>query len=228
MTFRRLILAILICMLTVFWSCASIGTTPNRMYFEAESCYNNLKKNPEHQKYRSYWMDCISKFKAVHSQDPHGPWAAAGLFMAGKLYREKYEHSYAPSDLEKARSLFRRIIENYPASAYKKDARQALERMGTAGADSGEARKMYFEAESCYQDLKNHPERQKYRSSWIKCIQRFREVHAHDPDGPWAAAGLFMTAELYEGLYAHSYNSTDKKKARSLFRRIIDEYPSSA
>ncbi|MBS3809500.1 MAG: N-acetylmuramoyl-L-alanine amidase, partial [Desulfobacterales bacterium] len=59
-------------------------------------------------------------------------------------------------------------------------------------------------------------------------VRKFREVHAHDPDGEWAAAGLFMTAELYEGLYAHSYNKKDKKKARLLFRRIIDEYPSSA
>ncbi len=199
------------------------------MYFSAESCYQKLQDNPERQEYRSYWLDCIRKFEAVHGQDPDGPWAAAGLFMAGKLYREMYKHSYAPADLQKARSIFRRVEKNYPSSAYSKNAADALNQMSDGRqADTREAGKRYFSAESCYQKLKNSPERQKYRRYWFDCIRAFEKVHEADPDGPWAAAGLFMTAELYQGLYAHSYKAGDRDKAVSIYRRIIDEYPSSA
>ncbi|MCF8093759.1 MAG: N-acetylmuramoyl-L-alanine amidase [Desulfobacteraceae bacterium] len=230
MIFRGFVPAALICLLMVFWSCASIGTTPNQLYFSAESCYQNLKDSPQRQKYRSCWLDCIRQFEAVQGQDPDGPWAAAGLFMAGKLYREMYSHSYAPADLRKARSIFREVEKKYPSSAYSKDARQALERMEQAPrqADTKEAEKQYFSAESCYQKLKDSPQRKKYRSNWLNCIRKFKKVHETDPDGPWAAAGLFMTAELYQGLYEHSYKPEDLEKARSVFRRITDDYPSSA
>ncbi|MCF8110100.1 MAG: N-acetylmuramoyl-L-alanine amidase [Desulfobacteraceae bacterium] len=226
---RGVVPALLVCFLMVFWSCASIGTTPNQLYFSAESCYQELKDNPERQKYRSYWLDCIRKFETVHDQDTDGPWAPAGLFMAGKLYREMYEHSYAPSDLKKARSIFRQVVKNYPSSAYNRRARAALDRIGDDGkADADEAGEKYFSAESCYQKLKNSPERQKYRRYWLDCIREFEKVYETDPQGPWAAAGLFMTAELYHGLYAHSYRPEDRQKANSILRKIVEEYPSSA
>ncbi|MCF8036760.1 MAG: N-acetylmuramoyl-L-alanine amidase [Desulfobacteraceae bacterium] len=229
MILRRIVPAILICLLTVFWSCASIGTPPNKLYFAAESCYQDLKDHPERQKYRSYWLDCIRKFEAVHRQDPEGPWAAAGLYMAGTMYQKLYKHSYKPADLSKARSLFRQVVDDYPSSAYRKDARKALDQLGSDRmADTSGARKQYYAAESCYQELKNNSRRQKYRSAWMECIREFRQVHNRDPEGPWAAAGLFMTAELYQGLYTHSGNPRDREKARSLFERITEKYSSSA
>lgn len=229
MIFRGLAPAVVICLLMVFWSCASIGTTPNQLYFSAESCYQGLKDSPERQKYRSYWLNCIRKFEAVHDQDPDGPWASAGLFMAGKLYHEMYKHSYAPSDFRKARSIFRQVEKNYPSSAYAKRAGSALDQIGDdRRADDDEAGKQYFFAESCYQRLKNSPERQKYRRYWLDCIREFEKVYQADSEGPWAAAGLFMTAELYHGLYAHSYKPKDREKANSILRQIIDKYPSSA
>jgi len=133
MILRRIVPAILICLLTVFWSCASIGIPPNKLYFAAESCYQELKDHPERQKYRSYWLDCIRKFEAVHRQDPEGPWAAAGLYMAGSMYQKLYKHSYKPADLSKARSLFARITEKYPSSAYCERAREQLGRQKAGG-----------------------------------------------------------------------------------------------
>src|SRR6056297_744448 len=58
-------------------------------------------------------------------------------------------------------------------------------------------KQLYFKAEACYRELKASPAKQKYRSYWKKCINRFERVHETDPDGPWAAAGLYMTARLY-------------------------------
>ncbi|MFP3980051.1 MAG: N-acetylmuramoyl-L-alanine amidase [Desulfobacterales bacterium] len=225
---RRIIPAILICLLTVFWSCASIGTPPNQLYFAAQSCYQDLKDNPERQKYRSYWLDCIRKFESVHRQDSEGPWAAAGLYKAGSMYQELYKKSYKPADLSKAKSHFQKVVADYPSSAYRKDARQALEQLGSDKmADTSGARKQYYAAESSYQELKNNSKHQKYRSAWMECIREFRQVHNRDPEGPWAAAGLYMTAELYQGLYKHSGNPQDREKARSLFERITEKYSSS-
>ncbi len=55
-------------------------------YINAEACYKKLRHDPSKQKFRSYWMKCIDKFQGVYHQDPEGPWAAAGLYMTGKLY----------------------------------------------------------------------------------------------------------------------------------------------
>ncbi|MCF8027464.1 MAG: N-acetylmuramoyl-L-alanine amidase [Desulfobacteraceae bacterium] len=226
---RRLIHILFICLICVLGSCVSTGAAPNQLYFEAESCHRQLQKHPERQKYRSYWLKCIERFDAVHDRDPDGPWAAAGLYKAASLYRELYRHSYRSADLRAAASRFQQVIRKYPESAYRQKARVALKDIGDAvKADEKAAKQAYFEAESCYRQLQQHPERQKYRSYWMKCIERFKAVHQRDPEGPWAAAGLFMTAQLYQELYSHSRSPADEQKARSLFKKVAGQYPSSA
>jgi N-acetylmuramoyl-L-alanine amidase len=225
----RFVQILLICLFSVFWSCASMGGSPNKLYFEAESCYRHLQKDPGRQKYRSYWLNCIEKFEAVHDRDPDGPWAAAGLYQAGALYRELYGQSYRSADLEAAAARLQQVVQKYPKSAYHQRARTALKEIGDRGAKDNEAaRKAYVKAEACYRQLQQHPDRQKYRSYWMTCIEQFKDVHARDPDGPWAAAGLFMTAMLYQELSARSHSSGDQEKARALFQEVATQYQSSA
>lgn len=88
-------------------------------------------------------------------------------------------------------------------------------------------KQLYFKAEACYQELKTSPARQKYRSHWKKCIDRFERVHEADPDGPWAAAGLYMTGYLYGQMYAHSYSEKDVQAARAIYAQVIRDYPDS-
>lgn len=90
------------------------------------------------------------------------------------------------------------------------------------------ANQLYFKAEAGYKSLQNDTARQKYRSYWMACIRQFESVYKQDPDGPWAAAGLYMTGELYAELYKHSYNSSDIESAEKMFHRIIRDFPSSA
>jgi N-acetylmuramoyl-L-alanine amidase len=229
MKHRRLIHILVICLICVLGSCVSTGAAPNQLYFEAESCYRQLQQHPQRQKYRSYWLKCIERFDAVHDRDPDGPWAAAGLYKAASLYRELYRHSYRSADLKAAASRFQQVSRKYPESAYRQKARAALRDIGDAiKADEKAAKQAYFEAESCYRQLQQHPGRQKYRSYWMKCIKRFEAVYERDPEGPWAAAGLFMTAQLYQKLYSHSRSPADEQKARSLFKKVAGQYPSSA
>ena len=63
-------------------------------------------------KYRHNWRRCADKFHAVYELDPTGPWAAAGLYMTGKLYQELYKWSQTSSDLVSAQA------ENEEASAW--------------------------------------------------------------------------------------------------------------
>lgn len=213
-------------------SCATTGaSSPSQCYFEAEACYNTLKEDAEKQQYRSYWLDCIRQFEDVYRMDKNGSWAPAGVYMAGRLYRELYERSYKPSDLTKARSLFEQVQNDYPRSAYSKRASADLKGMaeGRQNRDTDDkAKRQYLAAESMYAALKRSPEKQKYRSYWLEAIREYENVIRIDPDGPWAAAGLFRTGELYRELYSHSYSPADEKKAEDIFREIIRRYPDSA
>ncbi|MFO7494015.1 MAG: N-acetylmuramoyl-L-alanine amidase [Desulfobacterales bacterium] len=96
-------------------------------YIQAEKTYRELRQAPEKQKYRRPWLNCIQKFEAVYRLEPDGPWAAAGLFMSGTLYRELHRHSFREADLKEAADIFHRILKRYPKSQYARKARVQLE-----------------------------------------------------------------------------------------------------
>ncbi|MFO8111887.1 MAG: N-acetylmuramoyl-L-alanine amidase [Desulfosalsimonadaceae bacterium] len=232
MTKRAIFPAILLCAILVMCSCATTGaSSPSQRYFEAEACYNSLKDDAGKKQYRSYWLDCIRQFEDVYRMDRKGPWAAAGLYMTGRLYGELYRLSYKPSDLTKARSLLEQVKSDYPRSDYSKRAAADLKDMGKGrqSRDTDEkAKRQYLAAESMYAALKRSPEKQKYRSYWLETIREYENVTRIDPEGPWAAAGLFRTGEMYRELYSHSYSPADEKKAEEIFREVIRRYPDSA
>ncbi len=228
---RAIFPVILICTILVLCSCAISGAAPNQRYFEAEACHERLKNDTEKRQYRSYWLTCIRQFESVHAVDPRGPWAAAGLYMSGRLYGELYELSHKPSDLNTSRMLLGQVRDTYPNSAYSKRADADLKAMSKGVGKNvlaETAKKQYYLAESAYNDLQRSPAKKKYRSYWLKIIHEFEKVHEIDPYGPWAAAGLFRTGEMYRELYSHSYSPADEKKAEALFNQVIQEYPRSA
>lgn len=89
------------------------------------------------------------------------------------------------------------------------------------------AKEKYFSAEKAYLKLQKNKTKQKYRENWLKCIQKFHEAYEHNPNGPWASAGLFKEAVLYSELYKISYKKSDKQKAIDLFTQIKKRYPKS-
>ncbi|MGD9183434.1 MAG: N-acetylmuramoyl-L-alanine amidase, partial [Desulfobacterales bacterium] len=103
------------------------GLTPKEAYINAEGCYSDLRKNPEKKKYRHNWLRCIDKFQSVYEKDLTGPWAPAGLYMAGTLYRKLYAQSKVPADLENAHEIFNQIIEQFPRSRYYARASKELQ-----------------------------------------------------------------------------------------------------
>lgn len=89
------------------------------------------------------------------------------------------------------------------------------------------SRQQYFNAEACYNDLKQSKIRIQYRHNWFKCINKFQEVYKSNPSDPWAPAGLYMSGILYQELYTRSRKASDKKEAIDIFERVISRYPSS-
>jgi len=89
------------------------------------------------------------------------------------------------------------------------------------------ARDKYYKAQNCYQDLQKNSKDQKYRDNWLRCIDKFKDVYRHDPSGAWAAAGLYMTGQLYEQLYKRSYKVSDQKEALDSYERLVKRYPKS-
>ena len=208
------------------------------LYYMAENAYTKLRHDAKKQKYRSYWFDCIKKFKAVYEYDPDGPWAAAGLYRAGILYWELYQHSYYDGDIKEAEDVFHRIVDHFPQSRYHKKALDSLERIGkpapkqsivaAQNSKSDEyAKKQFSDAQACYQRLLRNRTRQKYRDQWEKCIHKFESVYRYDPQGPWAAASLYMAGMLYEGLAGYSFLDKDEQEAVGLYDQIIRDYPGS-
>jgi N-acetylmuramoyl-L-alanine amidase len=105
------------------------AATAESRYYAAESCAKKLRDNPQQQKYRDRWITCIQKYLAVYREDPHGPWAAAGLYRAGDMYAELYQLNQRESDRREALDLLHSVVKNYPDSRYREQARQSAENL---------------------------------------------------------------------------------------------------
>ncbi|MEE8430858.1 MAG: N-acetylmuramoyl-L-alanine amidase [Candidatus Desulfatibia sp.] len=224
--------------LAVLWPRTPSAATARDKYNQAETCYKKLRNNSKKQKYRDQWLKCIDKFQEVYRRDPSGPWAPAGLYMSGKLYQQLYNLSFKDSDRKEALDIYERIIKRFPQSQYRQKAANAIVAFSKAHrpktvdvkarfSRSNRGRAKYVAAESCYNKLLKSSKKQKYRDQWLKCIDKFQEVYRHDPAGPWAAVGLYMSAELYQELYNRSYKKSDKQEALDLYGRIIKHFPRS-
>jgi len=242
MSKKNYILPVLLLIISAcFWvSGVFAGTTPKQLYHRAEVCSKELHDSSAKIKYRHNWLRCIKKFKQVYRQDPSDPWAPAGLFMSGNLYRELARYSGRKSDLQEARDIYERIIKRYPSSRYQNKAALALRNLSAAETAQGKtaatksakssrsrqaAADKYRAAESCYGELKQDSRKMKFRENWLQCIEKFYDSYRNDPAGPKAAAGLFMTGKLYADLYGYSNLKSDLQAAHTMYERIIEKFP---
>jgi N-acetylmuramoyl-L-alanine amidase len=208
--------------------------TPKEQYYKAKGKYSQLLKNKAHQKRRDKWLACIESFETVYKLDPNGPWAAAGMYRSAELYYELYKRSGKNAYRSEALDRFERIIKRYPQSRYSDQSRKAIaairSRPKPASVPSAKKfqEKKYLQADACYSRLRKSPGKQKYRDQWETCIDKYDAAYKTDMGGPYAAASLYQTGELYHGLYRWSHIRADKEKATKRLQNTIERYPDSA
>jgi len=105
------------------------GDASEDEYLKAESCYRKLRQSRRKIKYRDNWLRCIDKFHSVYRKHPNRGHAAAGLFMAGKLYAGLYQYSNRKSDLRNGYDRYLEVIDQFPQSRYKMKASLLIDAM---------------------------------------------------------------------------------------------------
>jgi len=216
------------------------AAAPRDAYYDAEACYRSLRQNSQKIKYRHHWMRCIKKYQSVYNQDPDGPWAAAGLYRSAKMYQALAKFSGKQSDRKEALDIFERVVQKYPDSRYRQKASREISILSSgttvkktppiekpSPAKGSSPKEAYINAEDCYRDLRQNPQKIKYRHNWLRCIDKFQSVYEKDFTGPWAPAGLYMAGTLYRRLYAQSKVSADLENAHEIFNQIIEQFPRS-
>ncbi len=213
---------------------AASAETVRDAYVQAEVCYKKLRDTPSAQKYRESWMTCIEKFEDVYRHAPEGPWAAAGLYMSGTLYAELYRHSGRTADIGEAIDHFKRIQNRFPQSRYAGRAKNAIAAvkarnaaLSASKAAKPEDDRLYQSAESCTAELHRSLRKQKFRSNWIACIDKFEAAYKQSPTGPRAADGLYRIGILYHELYQWSQNHEDRGQAIDRLQQVVTRYPQS-
>jgi len=97
----------------------------------------------------------------------------------------------------------------------------------TVDANAVTPKQQYYKAKEKYAILQKNKAHQKRRDKWLSCIESFETVYKLDPNGPWAAAGMFKSAELYYELYKRSGKNAYRSEALDRFERIVKRYPQS-
>jgi N-acetylmuramoyl-L-alanine amidase len=214
--------------------------TPKQAYYHAESCYKKLRNSSKKMKYRDNWLRCIEKFQTVYRIDSNGPWAPAGLYMSGKLYRELSKRSWKESDQQEAVDNFERIIKRFPNSKYRARAEAEIRALSKSGLSNKKAAKSksvpssqltandrYRDAETCYSNLQQSSRKAAYRHNWLQCIEKFYYIYRLDPDGDKAPASLFMTGKLYADLYQQSKRKSDLRAAYTMYNKVVSSFRDS-
>jgi len=127
-----LFLLVVIC---VFCTAPAAADNLEYEYRRAQSSYERLLKSPKKPKYRENWLNCISKFKAVYTAKPSGPWSDDAVFMVGHLYSELYRHSFSQKDKVEALDYYNRLLNRFPKSPYRSKATKAIAGLNGAQQD---------------------------------------------------------------------------------------------
>lgn len=209
-------------------------------YGRAQAAYEKLKRNTNWHKYRDKWFDVIRRFENVYKDDPQGPAAAAALYTTGELYVGLSKKSHLTSDRREARDIFNRVVSRFDGSPYAEKARQQLATLkqpsrpkpSTATITKQVSQKnlqaAFNRAEKSYRSLVKSKKRSGRRDLWKQVIGKFEDVYDRDPNGPWAAAGLYRAGECYLELHKRSFVAADRENGLDRLAQVVEEFPTSA
>lgn len=85
-------------------------------------CRKGLLQSPEKRKFRENWLACIGTYSRIYTLYPDKDESAWALYHAARLYRDMFEVSRLPSDIDEALKLFQRLLDQYPDHRLADDA----------------------------------------------------------------------------------------------------------
>lgn len=228
-------------LLTAALSSPAWSATAESIYYSAERCAIKLHKSPKLQKYRDRWLDCIKKYLAVYRYDPHGQWAAAGLYQAGMLYEELYHKSYLQDDRREAIDLLYKVIKHYPKSGYYDRAKNAYAEITgkndvtvsqappsqPPAPSTTQAQRWFDKAQKNDKRLTEQPKFQKYRDQWFKSIELYRKVIQSEGGSELVPAAMYGMANNYAGMYRWSRSELDHVQSQKTLQELVERYPDS-
>jgi len=130
-------------------SSVSRDASARSAYNRAKNDYNNLQQRPKLKKYRDRWMRSINGYQKAYDLSPQGDLAAASLYGVARCYDELHHFSRRDSDLTRAYDAYRKVIAEFPDSAYADKAKTALP------VESGYARSMTTKDDEIAQVIKD-------------------------------------------------------------------------
>ncbi|HDM10577.1 MAG TPA: N-acetylmuramoyl-L-alanine amidase [Desulfobacteraceae bacterium] len=98
----------------------------------------------------------------------------------------------------------------------------------SAGAVKGKSRATYLleKADKCKASLFASKKKKKFRHYWLKCINRYDYIAKTYPKSDEAPLALYREARLYTLLHLYSGSRKDLDQALTLYRQIVERYPS--
>ena len=117
------------------------AVTAERQFFKAQTCYARLMADADKPDFRDNWFPCIRMFQEAYKTAPSGRYAAASLYMAGKLFQQLYNRSFKSSDKKEALDYFQRVRRRFPDSAYTPKAMKGMASLGVEKEDDAPALK---------------------------------------------------------------------------------------
>jgi N-acetylmuramoyl-L-alanine amidase len=102
------------------------GAAARSAYNRARDNYHKLQINPKLKRYRDHWMLSIDNYQSAYDRDPKGDLAAASLYWVARCYDELHHYSRKDSDLAQAYTAYRKVIAEFPESAFADKAKTAL------------------------------------------------------------------------------------------------------
>jgi len=123
-----LLLTVLLVLFLASYSQAAVTSSNSAKVLlqKAKRCTKDLYGSKAKKKYRHNWERCIGKYERVYKGFPGTTEAAEAMFAAGRLWTGLYGYSGRGSDVERAMSLYRELVERYKDHNLADDAQYRL------------------------------------------------------------------------------------------------------
>jgi N-acetylmuramoyl-L-alanine amidase len=105
---------------------ASSSNSARVLLQKARMCQEKLYGSKVKKKYRHNWERCLKRYERVYKAFPDASEAVHAMYAAGRLWTGLYGYSGRNADIDRAVSLYRKLVKRYKAHNLADDAQYRL------------------------------------------------------------------------------------------------------